>query len=49
MVGARAFDLLVTFAERAGELVSRDELLASVWPKAPRNPVEEFLASDSLG
>ena len=32
-VGPRAFDLLVALVERAGELVSKDELLARVWPK----------------
>src|ERR1700745_676851 len=31
-VGPRAFDLLVALVERAGELVSKDELLARVWP-----------------
>jgi len=28
----RAFDLLTTLVERAGQLVTKDELLASVWP-----------------
>ena len=32
-VGPRALDLLVALVERAGELVSKDELLARVWPK----------------
>jgi len=32
-VGPRAFDLLVTLVERAGELVTKDELLARVWPR----------------
>ena len=31
-VGARAFNLLVALAERAGNLVSKDELLDLVWP-----------------
>ncbi|HET9764951.1 MAG TPA: transcriptional regulator, partial [Casimicrobiaceae bacterium] len=31
-VGARAFNLLVALAERAGNLVSKDELLDRVWP-----------------
>jgi DNA-binding winged helix-turn-helix (wHTH) protein len=32
-VGPRAFDLLVALVERAGKLVSKDELLERVWPK----------------
>lgn len=28
----KAFDLLVVFAERGGEVVSKDELLAALWP-----------------
>ncbi len=31
-VGPRAFDLLVTLVERAGHLVTKDELLDRVWP-----------------
>jgi predicted ATPase/DNA-binding winged helix-turn-helix (wHTH) protein/Flp pilus assembly protein TadD len=31
-VGARAFDVLVALAERAGQLVSKQELLDLVWP-----------------
>jgi predicted ATPase/DNA-binding winged helix-turn-helix (wHTH) protein len=31
-LGSRAFDLLVALVERAGELVSKDELMARVWP-----------------
>ena len=31
-IGARALDLLVALAERAGELVTKDELFARVWP-----------------
>ncbi|WP_457337649.1 ATP-binding protein [Rhizobacter sp. P5_C2] len=32
-VGPRAFDLLVALVERAGHLVTKDELLDRVWPK----------------
>jgi non-specific serine/threonine protein kinase len=32
-VGPRAFDLLVALVERAGTLVTTDELLTRVWPK----------------
>ncbi|MFO1303985.1 MAG: winged helix-turn-helix domain-containing protein [Burkholderiales bacterium] len=32
-VGPRAFDVLVVLVERMGALVSKDELLARVWPK----------------
>lgn len=32
-VGPRAFDLLVVLVERAGRLVSKDELFERVWPK----------------
>src|SRR3979490_2299594 len=32
-VRARAFDLMVTLVERAGHLVTKDELLERVWPK----------------
>ena len=31
-IGARAFDLLVTLVCRAGEMVSKDDLLAQAWP-----------------
>lgn len=31
-LGSRAFKLLVALVERAGETVSHDELVASVWP-----------------
>ncbi len=31
-LGSRAFDLLVALAERPGELIAKDELLATVWP-----------------
>jgi TolB-like protein/predicted Zn-dependent protease len=33
LVGPRAFDLLVTLLERAGQLVTKEELLETVWPK----------------
>jgi hypothetical protein len=33
-VGSRAFDLLVMLVERDGYLVTKDELLERVWPKA---------------
>ena len=31
-IGPRAFDLLTVFVERAGHLVTKDQLLARVWP-----------------
>ncbi|MGH7684018.1 MAG: winged helix-turn-helix domain-containing protein, partial [Vulcanimicrobiaceae bacterium] len=31
-MGARAFDLLVALAYRPGTLVTKEELLATVWP-----------------
>jgi DNA-binding winged helix-turn-helix (wHTH) protein len=31
-IGSRAFDILVALIERPGELVSKDELIARVWP-----------------
>jgi len=31
-VGSRALDLLVTLVERAGRVVSKDELISRVWP-----------------
>ena len=31
-LGSRAFDILVALVERAGELVSKDEIMARVWP-----------------
>lgn len=31
-LGSRALDILITLVARAGELVSKDELMASVWP-----------------
>lgn len=34
VLGARAFDMLVALAERAGQLVSKRELLDLVWPHA---------------
>ena len=33
-VGSRAFDLLLVLAERAGRLVTKDQLLDLVWPDA---------------
>ena len=35
-LGSRALDLLVALVERAGELVSKGELMARVWPRYPR-------------
>ena len=32
-IGSRAFDILVALVERAGEVVSKRELVAYVWPK----------------
>src|SRR5579862_816654 len=32
-VGPRAFDLLVALVERAGQLMTKNELLERVWPK----------------
>jgi non-specific serine/threonine protein kinase len=32
-IGPRAFDLLATLVERAGHLLTKDELLERVWPK----------------
>ena len=31
-LGPRAFDVLLALAERAGQLVTKDELLERVWP-----------------
>jgi predicted ATPase/DNA-binding winged helix-turn-helix (wHTH) protein len=31
-LGSRAFDILVALAQRAGEVVGKDELIARVWP-----------------
>jgi len=31
-IGSRAFDILTTLVERAGEVVPKDELLTRVWP-----------------
>ena len=31
-IGARAFDILIALATRPGELVTKDELIAEVWP-----------------
>src|SRR5438477_11013051 len=32
-IAPRAFDVLLTLIERAGQLVTKDELLELVWPK----------------
>jgi DNA-binding winged helix-turn-helix (wHTH) protein len=40
-LGGRALDVLVTLVERAGELVSKDELMARVWP-------DTFVEGDNL-
>ena len=32
-LGGRAFDILVALVERAGEVVSKEELIARAWPK----------------
>jgi len=32
-IGARALDVLVALVERAGDLVTRDEIIAAVWPE----------------
>jgi predicted ATPase/DNA-binding winged helix-turn-helix (wHTH) protein len=32
-LGARAFDILATLIDRAGEIVSKNELIAKVWPE----------------
>ena len=37
-LGSRAFDILVTLAERAGEVVSNGELMARVWPNTVVEP-----------
>ena len=31
-LGGRALDILIALVERAGDLVSKDELMARVWP-----------------
>jgi DNA-binding winged helix-turn-helix (wHTH) protein len=31
-LGSRAFDILATLVERAGEVVDKDELIARAWP-----------------
>src|ERR1700704_2873958 len=31
-LGGRAFDILTTLVERAGEVVSKEELIARAWP-----------------
>src|SRR5690242_6628304 len=32
-LGSRALDILITLVERAGDLVTKEELMARVWPK----------------
>ena len=32
-LGSRAFDILTALVERAGEVVSKEQLIARVWPK----------------
>lgn len=32
-LGSRALDILITLVERGGELVTKEELMARVWPK----------------
>ena len=32
-LGGRAFDILTALVERAGEVVSREDLVARAWPK----------------
>jgi DNA-binding response OmpR family regulator len=32
-IGARAFEILVCLVQRAGEIVSKEDLIARVWPK----------------
>src|ERR1700721_2702330 len=32
-LGSRAFDILTTLVERAGEVIGKDELMAHVWPQ----------------
>jgi DNA-binding winged helix-turn-helix (wHTH) protein len=31
-IGGRAFDILTTLVERAGEVVGKEELIARAWP-----------------
>jgi non-specific serine/threonine protein kinase len=33
-IGSRALDVLITLVGRAGDLVSRDEIIAAAWPAA---------------
>jgi hypothetical protein len=39
--GGRAFDILVVLIERAGELVTKEALIARVWPQSISGPVHE--------
>jgi predicted ATPase/DNA-binding winged helix-turn-helix (wHTH) protein len=36
-IGSRALEILIALTERAGEVVSKDSLMARVWPDAPGN------------
>jgi hypothetical protein len=40
-LGGRAFDILVALIERAGELVTKEALIARVWPQSISGPVHE--------
>lgn len=33
-LGSRALEILITLAQRSGEIVSKDELIARIWPKS---------------
>jgi DNA-binding winged helix-turn-helix (wHTH) protein len=52
-LGSRAFDILVALLERPGELMSKEELMAKVWPNtfvAPTNiPVHILALRRALG
>jgi DNA-binding winged helix-turn-helix (wHTH) protein len=46
-LGSRAMDILIALVERAGELVSKEELMARVWPNtfvAPANLTVQLCA-----
>ena len=48
-IGGRALDILTVLVERPGELVSKAELLARVWPDTiveEGNPLETFLCKN---
>jgi len=52
-LGSRAMDILIALVERAGELVTKEELMARVWPNtfvAPANvPVQLCALRRALG